>query len=177
MDLFEKEVSREYIYEGRILKLRKDLVSLPSGNVADREIIEHSGGAGCLAVTKEGKILLVKQYRRPYDEVTFEIPAGKLAQGENHAEAAARELSEETGYIAKEVKLFDIIYPTPAYCGEIIYIYFADRLEKGENHLDDDEYLDVYEFSKDEIIKMLEKGKIKDAKTVTALYHYLYITK
>lgn len=175
MELFEKELKREYIYEGKILKLRHDKVELPDGKVADREIIEHSGGSGVLAVTEDGEILLVKQYRRPYDEVTYEIPAGKLNPGESPEENARRELSEETGYEAKSLIDFGKIYPSPGYTGEIIRIYFTpDAYKAGDAHTDEDEYLSLVKMPVEEAKRCIEEGvRIYDSKTIIAITKYL----
>ncbi len=175
MELFEKEIEREYIFEGKILKVRRDKVELPDGKVADREIIEHSGGSGVLAVTEDDEILLVKQYRRPYDEVTYEIPAGKLNIGESPEENARRELSEETGYEADVLIDFGKVYPSPGYTGEIIRIYFAPNAVKaGDAHTDEDEYLSLVKMPVSEARRLIEEGtKIYDSKTIIAITKYL----
>ena len=171
MELFEKELKREYIYEGKIIKLRKDEVELPDGKVASREIIEHNGGSGVIAVTEDDEILLVKQYRRPYDEVTLEIPAGKLNPGESPEENARRELSEETGYEAGILLDFGKIYPSPGYTGEVIRIYFApNAYMAGEAHTDDDEYLSLVKLPVEEAKRYIEEGiHIYDSKTIIAI--------
>ena len=175
MELFEKEIERKYIYEGKILKLRHDLVELPDGKAAEREIIEHSGGSGVLAVTENDEILLVKQYRRPYDEVTYEIPAGKLNPGESPEENARRELSEETGYEAKTLIDFGKIYPSPGYTGEVIRIYFTqDAVKAGDAHTDEDEYLSLVKMPVEEAKRCIEEGvRIYDSKTIIAITKYL----
>jgi ADP-ribose pyrophosphatase len=169
MELFEKELKREYIYEGKILKLRHDKVELPDGKVADREIIEHSGGSGVLAVTENDEILLVKQYRRPYDEVTYEIPAGKLNPGENPEENARRELSEETGLTAKNIVHIGDLYTTPALIDEVIHMYIATDLTQGEQHLDYDEFVNTLKIPLSKAVDMVMAGEIKDSKTQTVI--------
>ncbi|MDO5478608.1 MAG: NUDIX hydrolase [Clostridia bacterium] len=175
MELFEKEISRKYVFEGKIFKVRCDKVTLPDGKKADREIIEHSGGSGVLAVTEDDEILLVKQYRRPYDEITYEIPAGKLNPGENPKEAALRELSEETGYSAETLIDFGKIYPSPGYLSEIVYIFFAKNVKKtGDAHTDEDEYLSLVKMPVDEAQRLIEEGRhFYDAKTIIAITKYL----
>ena len=177
MELFEKELKREYIYEGRIIKLRKDEVELPDGNVASREIIEHNGGSGVIAVTEDDEILLVKQYRRPYDEVTLEIPAGKLNPGESPLENARRELLEETGYEADELIDFGKMYPSPGYLGEVVRVYYAPSVKKiGEANTDEDEFLSLVKMPVDEVRRHIEEGTlIYDAKTIIAITKYLLI--
>ena len=165
----EKTVSENYIYRGKILSLRCDDAVLPDGKPCKREIVEHSGGACVLAKTDRG-IALVRQFRYAYHEEIYEIPAGKLNQGEDPMAAAARELSEETGLIAKNLKLLTVLYPTPGYTNEKIYIYEAEGLERGQEHLDEDEFLDVEYYSEDEVLAMIKDSKIKDAKTIAALF-------
>ncbi|MBO5713029.1 MAG: NUDIX hydrolase [Clostridia bacterium] len=171
MQLFEKTVSSENIFNGKVVKLKKDVVELPNGETAVREVITHSGGASVIA-EDDGYIYFVKQFRYPYNKVLLEIPAGKLNDGENPETCALRELEEETGLKAKSVTLLHSIYPTPAYTSEITYIYLANELEKGSAHLDDDEFLNVEKISVDKVKQMLINGEIHDAKTIVALYAF-----
>ena len=144
MDLNEKTVRENYVYNGKILNLRKDDVLLPNGNPAIREIVEHSGGSAILCI-KNGKVLMVKQFRYPYKEEIWEIPAGKINAGETPEQTALRELKEEGGIIADKIeKLFDV-YPSPGYTEEIIRIYKAEGtgLKTSNCSLDEDEFLQV----------------------------------
>ena len=165
----EKTVSENYIYRGKILSLRCDDAILPDGKPCKREIVEHSGGAAVLAKTEKG-IALVRQFRYAYHEEIYEIPAGKLNKGEDPMAAAARELTEETGLIATSLKLLSVLYPTPGYTNEKIYIYEAEGLQRGEGHLDEGEFLDVEYFSEEEVLAMIKGGTIKDAKTIAAMF-------
>jgi len=168
MQFKEKTVKKNYIHNGKILNLRRDDIILPNGNGAIREVVEHSGGSA-IVCEKDGKILLVKQYRYPYGEELLEIPAGKLNDGETPEQTAIRELEEEGGIIAKRVeKMFDV-YPSPAYTNEIIRIYRAVDIEDGKVHLDEDEFLSQVWVEKDKLKQMIDNGEIKDAKTVIAL--------
>ena len=169
MKYCEKTVSENYIYRGKILSLRCDDAILPDGKECKREIVEHSGGACVLAKTERG-IALVRQYRYAYHEELYELPAGKLNKGEDPMEAAARELSEETGLVAGRLKLLTVLYPSPGYTNEKIYIYEAEELQVGQKHLDEGEFLDIEYFSEKEILSMIKVGKIKDAKTIAALF-------
>jgi ADP-ribose pyrophosphatase len=172
MDFNEKTIKENYLYNGKILNLKKDEVELPDGKSAVREMVEHSGGSAILC-EKDGKILLVKQFRYPYKEVIYEIPAGKLNPGEDPSETAIRELEEEGGVKAERVvKMFDV-YPTPAYTNEIIRIYRAEGLKETEIHLDEDEFLTGKWFTLDELRKMMQTGEIKDGKTLIALLSIL----
>ena len=168
MDFNEKTIKENYLYSGKILNLKKDEVELPDGKTAVREMVEHSGGSAILC-EKDGKILLVKQFRYPYKEVIYEIPAGKLNPGEDPSETAIRELEEEGGVKAERVvKMFDV-YPTPAYTNEIIRIYKAEGIKETKIHLDEDEFLTSVWVDKNQIKKMIDCGEIKDAKTLIAL--------
>ena len=168
MEFKEKTIKKNFIYNGKILSLRKDDIILPNGSSAVREVIEHSGGSA-IYCEKDGKILLVKQFRYPYKEELYEIPAGKLNDGESPEETAIRELEEEGGIKAKRVeKLFDI-YPTPAYTNEIIRIYKAVEFIKTKTCLDEDEFLSAEWIDKCQVKMMIENGQIKDAKTIIAV--------
>lgn len=172
MQFREKTNKKEYIYKGKILSLRKDEVILPDGKSAIREVVEHSGGSTVLC-EKDGEILLVKQFRYPYKEITLELPAGKLNEGETPEQTAIRELEEEGGIIAGRVKkLFDV-YPTPAYTNEIIRIYQAEDIKEGAVNLDEDEFLSAVWVDKKELKRMIDSGEIKDAKTLIALLYAL----
>ncbi len=168
MKYTEKTVSKNYIYKGKILSLRCDDAVLPDGKPCKREIVEHSGGAAVLVKTQKG-IALVRQYRYAYGEEIYEIPAGKLNEGEDPMLAAARELSEETGLIAEKLELLTVLYPTPGYTNEKIYIYEAKGISSGKRHLDEGEFLDVEYLPEEEVLSMIKDGRICDGKTVSAV--------
>lgn len=171
----ERKLSSRLIYGGKILHLYVDDVLLPDGKQAKRECVRHSGGAAVLYV-QDGKIALVKQYRYLYAKEIYEIPAGKIDEGEDPATAAARELEEETG-IRAEVSPWLKIYPTPGYTDEIIYVYFAKDGKFVGNRLDEGEFLEVEFKPLDKVMAMIESGEICDAKTVAAVYKYLTTIK
>ena len=171
MNLQEKKLKSKTVYSGRIVTLEIDDVELPDGKISLRECVRHSGGAAVLLI-KENKILLVNQYRYLYGQPIYEIPAGKLNKGEDPQIAAARELEEETGYKAVLSHLLDI-YPTPGYTDEIIHIYFAESYEISNQNLDEGEFLNYCFMDVETVLKMIENGEIKDAKTIVALYKYL----
>ena len=125
MELEEKTLSTQTIFNGAVIRLELSEVELPNGNRAGREVVRHSGGAAVLLVS-DGKVLLERQFRFPYNKVIWEIPAGKLNAGEDPEVAARRELEEETGYRAGVLKKLTQIYPTPGYTDEIIYIYYTE---------------------------------------------------
>ena len=169
MDLTEKTVSTEEIFDGKVVKLRIDKVELPDGSLQTREVISHPGGVGVIAMDDDDNVLMVKQFRPGAKGVLLEIPAGKLEYGENPEECGRRELSEETGFIANEFSHLAKFYVTPAYCEEIINVYSAKNLVKTGQHLDDDEFLNVEKIPFDKLYEMVLAGEIEDAKTVIAV--------
>lgn len=169
MNLIEKQIKEEYAYKGRIISLRTDTAILPDGKTASREVVEHPGGVGVIALTKEGEILMVKQYRYPYSEITLEIPAGKRDKGEDVFITGKRELKEETGATAKNYIPLGELYPTPGYCDEIIWLYAAKDLEFFESEPDSDEFLECERVPFEKAVEMVMSGEIKDAKTVIAI--------
>mgnify|MGYP000780185266 CR=1 FL=1 len=162
---FEQTEESTGIFNGRIITVHEDTVQLVDGTQAKREIVDHNGGVAIIGLTQEGEVLLVRQFRAPYKEVLFEIPAGKLEKGEDPFEAAKREFQEECGCTAENFKYIGELYPTPGYCGEIIRLYYATGLEFGEQHLDEDERLDVYKVPLGEAFDRCINGEFKDAKT------------
>lgn len=172
MSLSEKKLDGKIIYDGKILKLNLDNVELPNGKTAEREYINHSGGSAVLYV-ENNKVLLVRQFRYAYGKEIYEIPAGKLEKGENPAVTAKRELEEETGYIAKELKELFKLYPTPGYSDEIIYVYLAENCTKSNSNPDDDEFVECEFIEIEKVCKMIERGEICDAKTIASVYKYL----
>ena len=171
MDYVEKTVSKNYLYKGKILTLRKDDALTADGKPCIREIIEHSGGA-CVLYVEDDKVLLVRQYRYAYGESIYEIPAGKLDKGEDPAKAAARELEEEAGLKAGRLEKLFVIYPTPGYTNEKIYLYRAYDCQKVAAHLDEGEFLDAVYLSIEKVKEMLKNGQIQDGKTIIALQAY-----
>ncbi len=172
MELNEKTVQKHVLYTGKIINLRVDDAQLPDGRPCKREMVEHPGGAAVLCV-EEGKVLLVRQFRYAYGEVLWEIPAGKLDAGEDPAHAAARELEEETGRRAERMELLFLLYPTPGYTNEKLYVYRAHGVHAGRVHLDEDEFVSVSLIPVKEAAEMIADGRIRDAKTVAAIQHYL----
>ena len=168
--LKETYVSREEIFDGYIVHLVKDTVSLPNGALATREVALHHGAVCVVPVTDEGEIIMERQFRNPFDEVIWEIPAGKLDKDEfDHLEAAKRELREETGYTAETYTFIGELYPSPAILSENIHMYIATGLKKGEQELDEDEFLDVVKVPFNKVVEMILNGEIPDAKTQTAV--------
>ncbi|MBR7132221.1 MAG: NUDIX hydrolase [Clostridia bacterium] len=170
MNLEEKQIETQYIYKGRIISLRKDKALLPNGKTADREVIEHPGGVCVAALTDKKEVLMVRQFRYPYFETVLEIPAGKRdSKDENPLECGKRELREETGAVAEKFVSLGELYPSPGYCGEVIWLYAATGLTFGEQDPDEDEFLTVEKIPLDRAVEMILSGEIKDAKTQAAI--------
>ena len=169
MNLTERPLHGDYRYKGRIVNLRVDEALLPNGQTALREVVEHPGGVCVAALTDERELLFVRQFRYPYGEVIREIPAGKLTPGEDPLECGKRELREETGAQAAQYTFLGKLYPSPGYCGEIIYMYLATGLTFGESQPDEDEFLEVERVSLDEAVRLVMENAIADAKTQTAV--------
>ena len=169
MDLTEKTLSSEKIYDGHILHVRRDTIELPDGSRGYREVVDHHGGVCVLALDDENRVLVVSQYRYPYEKVLREIPAGKLEYGEDPTQAAIRELKEETGAVAGDFRPLGELYPSPGYCGEVIRMYLARELTFGETHLDKDEFLNLERVPFDQLVEEILSGEIRDAKTIAAV--------
>lgn len=169
MNLTEKQINSKYIFKGRVINLRQDNALLPDGQTANREVIEHPGGVGVIALTENSEILMVRQYRYPYSEVTLEIPAGKRDPGEDPFITGQRELKEETGASAATYLPLGTLYPTPGYCDEIIWIYAAKDLTFGETNPDSDEFLEAEKIPLEEAYQMVMNGTLKDSKTQIAI--------
>lgn len=168
MNYEEKTLTSEKVFEGKIIDLRIETVELPDGKTAYRELVDHPGGVGVLAVLPDGRIPLVRQYRKPIEDYTWEIPAGKLDKGEEPIVCGKRELEEETGYKVEELISLGYIYPSPGFVNEVTHMFFAKDLSQGEVHPDEDEFLDVKSFTVDEVRNMILSNEINDAKTVAA---------
>lgn len=169
-NLNETKIASEEIFDGRVVHLYKDTVELPNGRHATREVIRHVGAVAVVPLTDDGKVVVERQFRYPFNRVFTEIPAGKLdSKSEDRLSAAKRELEEETGLRAKEwIELGDYI-PTVAYCDEVITLYLAKGLYKGERNLDEDEFLNIRYVDLEELVEDVMQGKIMDGKTQVAL--------
>ena len=170
MDLTEKQISFEYKFQGRIVNLRVDDALLPNGTTAKREIVEHNGGVCVAPLDDDYNLYFVKQFRYPYGEIIYEIPAGKRnSKQENPLDCGIRELKEETGATAQNFIFLGELYPTPGYVDEVIYMYAATGLTFGDANPDEDEFLAVEKMPLDTLVEKIMIGEIKDAKTQTAI--------
>ena len=176
MNITEKLLKSDYIYNGKIINLRKDTVVLPNGKNAFREIIEHNGGVCVGALTEDNQLVFVKQFRNPYMDIILELPAGKRdSKNEDPLKCGIRELKEETGITARNMHFLGKLYPTPGYCDEIIWLYLATDLSYGEQDTDPDEFLEVYKMPLEKAVEMVMQGEIKDAKTQTLVLKINYL--
>ncbi|MDR0956850.1 MAG: NUDIX hydrolase [Endomicrobium sp.] len=175
--MIEKLVKRNKIYNGSIIDVFCDKVKLSNGFITSREYLSHPGAAAVLPFLDKKNIVLVKQYRYPINQITYEIPAGKIDKSENPFECALRELEEETGYKVKKMKKLLLFHPTVAFSTELIYIYVAFGLEKGMKKTDNDEFVEQKVLNFNSAIKMVKSGKITDAKTIIALLYMENILK
>ena len=169
MHLFEKTVESELIFDGKIITVKKDRAELENGEIVNRELVVHPGGVCIVALTDDDEILMVKQFRYPFQTVLTELPAGKLEFGEDHREAGLRELKEETGATCEKFEYLGVCYPSVAYLSEKIHMYLATGLSFDKQKLDDDEFLDVIRIKIDDAVNMIMNNEIKDAKTQCAI--------
>ena len=168
--LREIQTDSENIFDGVILNVKRDQVRLPNGHQSVREVIRHVGAVRVVPVTDDGRVVVERQYRYPIDQVITEIPAGKLdSREEDRLHAAQRELKEETGITADSWTDMGLYYPAAAYSDEKITMYLARGLHRGEQRLDEDEFLNVELVSMEELIEEILSGKITDGKTQAAI--------
>ena len=169
MELYEKKLSSEQIFDGKVVKLFVDRVELPDGKEAIREIVRHPGAVCVIPVTDEGDVIMVRQYRYAFEQVMLEIPAGKLEYGEDPLDAVKRELEEESGVVAENIEYMGEIFTTVAIFDEKIHAYLATGLKFNNAHPDEDEFLEVTKIPLSTLTEMVMKGEIKDAKTQIAI--------
>ncbi|MBO5733371.1 MAG: NUDIX hydrolase [Clostridia bacterium] len=170
MKLKEIKKSSETIYEGKVITVERDIAILENGAEAVREVVRHPGGVGVVAMDNEGYVYMVRQFRYPFYETTLEIPAGKLDRGgEDTRQAGIRELREETGLVADNIEYLGDFYATPGFCDEKLAIYFATGLHQGDTDPDEDEFVECEKYHIDELVEMINRGEIKDAKSVIGI--------
>lgn len=168
MDLEEKKLDRDLVYDGSLLKVYCDQVELVNGKQTVREWINHPGAAAVLPVLDGKETILVKQFRYPITRETLEIPAGKLDPGESPLDCAARELKEETGLFGGELIKIGSLVTTPAFTNEEIHLYLSKNPSMGSSDTDEGEFINTVILSLEKVMLWIEEGKIKDAKTITA---------
>lgn len=170
MELYEETVNSEVLFQGRIVKLRRDTARLPNGELAAREVVEHPGGVCVLPLDAEGMVYTVRQFRYPFGRIVEELPAGKLdGPAEPHREAALRELSEEIGAEPEEFIYLGALLASPGFSSEVLHMYLARGLRFGSQHLDPDEFLEVRKAPFDSLYERVMSGELTDAKTVACI--------
>ncbi|MBL6009606.1 ADP-ribose pyrophosphatase [Bacillus halotolerans] len=171
--LEEKTIAKEQIFSGKVIDLYVEDVELPNGKTSKREIVKHPGAVAVLAVTDEGKIIMVKQFRKPLERTIVEIPAGKLEKGEEPEYTALRELEEETGYTAKKLTKITAFYTSPGFADEIVHVFLAEELSvlEEKRELDEDEFVEVMEVTLGDALKLVESHEVYDAKTAYAIQY------
>lgn len=167
----EKTVSSTPIFEGRVISLKVDDVVLPNRKQGKREIVNHPGAVAIIAITDEGKLVLVEQYRKALERSLVEIPAGKLEKGEEPLNTAKRELEEETGYVSDDFTYLQSFATSPGFADEVIHVFVARNLRVADEKLamDEDEFVELMEVTVEEAEQMIAEEKIYDAKTVFAV--------
>lgn len=170
MNLEEKKIEREEIYDGAVLHVVKDKVELPNGESSYREFCLHIGAVSVIPILDDNRVIMERQYRYAHGRVFLEIPGGKLdSPDEDHEEAVRRELREETGAVAERLTFLGRLDTTPALIDEKIYLYMAEGLSFSERELDEDEFLDVELIPLVELVDMVMRGEICDGKTQIAI--------
>ncbi len=170
-----KVKKRDLVYQGTIIDVYKDVVVLPNGGFETWDYVEHrTGAAAVVAITTEGKMLLVKQYRPALERYTWELPAGaRRSKEEDYLETAKRELLEETGYLSNDIVHLMSIQTTVAFCNEPIEVFLAsDCFHEREQQLDDAEYIEVAEWDVEVLLEKIYSGELQDAKTVAGVTAY-----
>ncbi|MDX8046062.1 NUDIX hydrolase [Gracilibacillus sp. S3-1-1] len=172
----ETTVQTKPIYDGKVISLQVDDVTLPNGKTSKREIVKHPGAVSVIPITENNKIIFVKQYRKPLEKTLVEIPAGKLEMGEKPEVTALRELEEETGYTTESLTYVTSFYTSPGFADEIMYIYKTNTLKKVEQPkpLDEDEFVELMELTLEEAEQLIVEQEIHDAKTIYAILYLKY---
>ena len=164
----ERKLSSEMKFDGKLIKVTYDIADV-NGKEAWREVVHHPGASAVVAIDEDKRIIMEKQFRYALNDYLLEIPAGKLDAGEDSLVCAKRELEEETGIVASEWISLGTIATSPGFCNEVIHLYVAKGLSKGEIHWDEDEYVEVERYTFDELLQRIKEEKIKDSKSLSAL--------
>lgn len=168
--LIETRISSELVFDGKLLKIHRDMARLPNGSASVREYTVHPGAVMIIPELPDGRLIVERQFRYPLQRVFLEFPAGKLDPGEDPLVCARRELEEETGYVAGAFEYLTTIHPVISYSTEAIHLYRAWDLQQGTQRLDDNEFLDVIAMSLPEIMAKVWAGEITDVKTVIGAF-------
>jgi ADP-ribose pyrophosphatase len=172
-----KVVKSEMVYEGPVFGVRRDEVQEPSGLRTTREVVTHRGSVVVLPVLDDGRVVLIRQYRHATRQYLWELVAGGIDGGETPKRAAARELQEETGYRAKRFTVFLDVFPTPGFVEERMFILLAEGLMAGEAQPEEDEKIEVRAYTLKELKQMIQKGRLRDGKSVAGILYYMTFMK
>ena len=166
----EETTTSQQIYQGAVIGVRVDTVVLSSGKMSKREIVEHRGSVTVVPIDDLGNVVLVRQYRKAIDKWLLETPAGGLDDGETPKNAAARELQEETGYLATTLEGVCAFYTTPGFCTEMTHAFLATGLVAGDARPEEDENIEIVHLPVETVLEMISRGEFQDAKTIAAVY-------
>lgn len=169
MNYEEKTVSRKHIYQGNIIKVESLTVTLPDGREATRDLVTHPGASVILPLSENDELYMVRQFRKPLEIVSLELPAGKLDPGEDPQICAERELREETGLVAQNIRHLVSIHTTPGFCNEVIHMFAATGLKEGDSCADEDEFITTEKIPVKDLADMVLKGVITDAKSIIGI--------
>jgi ADP-ribose pyrophosphatase len=170
MNYEEKTVSVKHMYKGNIINVDLVTVTLPDGRTATRDIVRHPGASVIIPLNEKGEIYMVKQYRKPLEKVSLELPAGKLDPGEDPLDCAKRELMEETGLKAGNIVYLASIHSTPGFSDEVLHMYVAVELVEGKNCADADEFISTEKYKVEDLTDMILSGNITDAKSIIGIF-------
>lgn len=165
MKILEQKIE----FEGKRIAVRRDRIVDPAGRETTREVVVHPGAVSIVAMASPDEVILIRQYRHPTGEELIEIPAGTLEEGEDPIDTARRELEEETGYRPARIELRATYYTTPGFSDELMYLYEASDLTLVQQNLDEDETIEVVLTHREEALRMIQEGRIRDAKTLIGL--------
>lgn len=167
--LHEQTLSSRHVYDGTLLQVYVDEITLPDGTLSTRDWIKHPGASAIVPVFRDGTIMLLKQFRYPARKIFIEVPAGKIDPGESPSTTAVRELKEESGLVCDRMEQVGSLFPAIGYADEEIFVFVAWDLKPESKNVDDDEFLLNHRVSFSRAISMIETGEIKDAKTISAI--------
>ncbi|MCX8130189.1 MAG: NUDIX hydrolase [Clostridia bacterium] len=169
MNYEEKTISTKQIYKGNVINVEFMKVCLPNGKEATRDIVRHPGASVVIPISDDGSLYMVRQFRKPIDQESLEIPAGKLDEGECPEECAKRELKEETGLESDNIKHIVSIHSTPGFSDEILHMYVAKGLKEGNSCADEDEFISTEKIEVNKLMDMVLRHEITDAKTIIGI--------
>ena len=167
-----KLLSSEVLYQGEVFNLRRDKVIEPGGVQVERDVVVHPGSVVVLPILRDGRVLLIRQYRHSVGEFLWELVAGRKEQGETPVAAAKRELAEETGYTAKRYRKLMRVVPTPGFVTEWMWIFAAEELTLGAAQPEEDEKITPRVFTLPQALGMIRRGTLRDAKSICGLLYY-----